>query len=91
MLPIEDRTVWLIVLDVRWMENKDMYGAPYLCITGQWLDDGWIEDGYSLDKVWKYPDFIKRITMLCPHVKNVYTLATYHPGIPIDYPPTISQ
>ena len=24
MLPIEDRTVGLIVLDVRWMENKDM-------------------------------------------------------------------
>ena len=66
-------------------------GAPYLCITGQWLDDGWIEGGYTPDKVWKYPVFINRISVLCLPLPNTYALSTHHLGMSIVYQPIMSR
>ena len=64
-------------------------GAHYLCSTRQWLDEGWIDGGYSPNKVWIYMLFIHSTYVRYPHFTNAYALSTHHLGIPILYLPII--
>ena len=71
------------------IKTDTFYGAHYLCSTRQWLDEGWIDGGYSPNKVWIYMLFIHSTYVRYPHFTNAYALSTHHLGIPILYLPII--
>ena len=56
----------------------ESFGPPYLCSTGQWLDEGWIGGGYTPDKVLVYLAFIHIISVQYPQCTNAYALSTHH-------------
>ena len=76
-------------LHLNYERISQQLGAHYLCSTRQWLDEGWIDGGYSPNKVWIYMLFIHSTYVRYPHFTNAYALSTHHLGIPILYLPII--